>query len=151
MGIWCLSENVSASPLRFQHYCSMFVLARHELQRRFIAYIVDLTCIMHILFMLTLGENGPYRERPTITRRLVKASYMSYYESQLKAHVHREIRKYDDSKNPIARVRRDNAFELIEELLHTLVEGGKLTTQPSENLPHQSDNVSLPQEDDETW
>ncbi len=99
----------------------MFVLARHELQRRFIAYIVDLTCIMHILFMLTLGENGPYRERPTITRRLVKASYMSYYESQLKAHVHREIRKYDGSKNPIARVRRDNAFELIKELLHTLV------------------------------
>ena len=114
------------------------------------AYIVDLTCIMQILFLLTLGENGPYLEQPTITCRRVKAAYMSYYDSPLKAHVHREIRKYDDSKNPVARIKRDNAFQLVEELLHGLIEGGR---SAMENPSHQSDNVTVtpPQEDDETW
>ena len=115
------------------------------------AYIIDLTYIIYILFVLTLGENGPYREKPTITRRLIKATYVSYYDSPLKVNVHRKIREYDDSKNSIARVRRDHAFELIEELLHEMLEGGKSSTQVADNVSHQFVDVPLSQEDDEPW
>ena len=103
----------------------------------FMAYIIDLTYIVYILFELTLGENGPYQKQPIITRRLIKATYMSYYNSPLKVHVHTKIREYDDNNNPIARVRRDHAFELIEELLHDLL--------------YRSDLVPLPEEEDEPW
>ena len=133
------------------HHCSWFVLVRHELQRKFMAYIIDLTYIMYLLFELTLGENGPYREQPTITRRLIKATYTSYYNSLLKLHVHNRICEYDDTKNPIARVRRDHAFELIEELLRELMGAEKSSTQAIEGLSHQLDPVPLPQGDDEPW
>ena len=128
-------------------YCLYLALARHELQRKFMAYIIDLTYIIYILFMLTLGENGLYREQPAITRRLIKATYLEYYESTLKAHVHSKIREYDDSKGPIARVRRENAFELIEKLLDELLEAGKSSgTQAIDNV-----GKALPQDDDESW
>jgi hypothetical protein len=116
------------------------------------AYIIDLTYIMYIMFVLTLGENGPYREQPTITRRLIKATYSKYYDSPLKVHTHSKIREYDDSKGPIARVRRDNAFELIEKLLHELLEAGKSSgTQAIDNVSHQCAGKALPQYDDEPW
>ena len=122
-------------------------LVSTEPQRKFMAYIIDLTYIMYILFQLTLGGNEPYREQPTITGRLIKATYMSYYDSPLMVHVHSKIREYNDSKNPIARVRRDHAFELIEELLHELLEPGPSSIQAIENLSH----LPSPQEDDEPW
>ena len=150
MGVWCLSENVSAILLTF-HHCSLSVLARLELQRKFMSYIIDLTYIIYILFVLTLGENGPYREKPAITRRLIKATYASYYDSPLKVHVHSKIREYDNSKNPIARVQRDPAFELMEELLREMLEGGKSSTQAIDNVSRQSVDVSLSREVDEPW
>jgi hypothetical protein len=85
--------------------------------------------------VLTLGKNGPYRKRPAITRRLIKATYSKFYDSPLKVHVHSKIREYDDIKCPIARVRRDNAFELIEKLLDKLLEAGKSSgTQAIDNV-----------------
>ena len=130
-------------------YRLYLTLARHELQRKFMAYIIDLTYIMYILFVLTLGENGPYREQPIITRRLIKATYSTYYNSPLKAHAHSKIREYDDSKGPVARVRRDNAFELIEKLLHELLEAGK--SNAAQAIDGVSPGKVLPQYDDEPW
>jgi len=118
----------------------------HELQRKFMAYIIDLTYIIYILFVLTLGENGPYRKQPAITRRLIKATYSKYYDSPLKVHVHSKIREYDDNKGPIARVRRDNAFELIEKLLDELLEAGKSSGTQAIDV-----GEALPQDDDEPW
>ncbi|KAF8329614.1 hypothetical protein F5887DRAFT_998336 [Amanita rubescens] len=118
----------------------------HELQRKFMAYIIDLTYIIYILFVLTLGENGPYRKQPAITRRLIKGTYSKYYDSPLKVHVHSKIREYDDNKGPIARVRRDNAFELIEKLLDELLEAGKSSGTQAIDVGEAS-----PQDDDEPW
>jgi len=68
------------------------ICSRPEVQRNFIAYIVDLTNVLDILFTLTVrgyGEN--------LNIRTIKAAYKAYFGSTRRTHVHAQIRGYSPS------------------------------------------------------
>ncbi|KAG6330420.1 hypothetical protein ID866_8668, partial [Astraeus odoratus] len=62
---------------------------RPGVQQRFIAYIVDLTHVMTILFSLTANNRGR-----VLTRRTIQIAFNSYFTSALHNDVHREIKGF---------------------------------------------------------
>jgi len=86
MGSQLLQAIVCTSfikSLRVIELCS-----RPEVQRNFIAYIVDLTNVLDILFTLTAS-----RSKEKLNIRAIKAAYKAYYGSTRRAHVHTQIRE----------------------------------------------------------
>ncbi|KAI6010232.1 hypothetical protein EDC04DRAFT_2770033 [Pisolithus marmoratus] len=74
-------------------------------QQRFIAFIVDLTHVMEILFIITQGRG----ER--LGRRAIKLAYNAYNTSGVKALAHDRIASYRELPN------QDTALEMIENLI----------------------------------
>ena len=68
------------------------VCSRPDVQRNFIAYIVDLTNVLDILFTLTAG-----RSEENLNIKAIKAAYKGYYGSTRRTHVHTQIRGYSPS------------------------------------------------------
>jgi hypothetical protein len=71
------------------------------------AYIVDLTHILEMLFVIVGGS------RKKLTRRAIKLALAAYLESEIKAQAHDEIVKYHDAgpRNPV--------LQTIESLIMT--------------------------------
>ena len=65
-------------------------------QKRFMAYIVDLIHVLEILFALTASVN-----EKDLTRRAIKRAFTVYHDSQMKITAHDRIRKFDFSKAQI--------------------------------------------------
>jgi len=82
-------------------------------QRIFMAFIVDLTHIMELLFILTS------RDHNKLTRRVIKLAYIAYYDSDAKKDAHSKILTYRDLDG------RDAALEMIESLIRP--ERGNMT------------------------
>jgi len=85
MGPKYLQANVCPSlikSLRVTELCS-----RPEVQRNFIAYIVDLTNVLDILFTLIAN-----RDQENLNIRAIKAAYKAYYGSMRRVQVHAQIR-----------------------------------------------------------
>ncbi|KAG6330869.1 hypothetical protein ID866_8218 [Astraeus odoratus] len=85
-------------------------------QQRFIAYIVDLTHVMTILFNLTASDRGK-----ALTRRTIQIAFSSYSTSVLRIDVHREIKGFQGA----------------------LVSGKALVLKEIERLLRDTDNGSL--------
>ena len=61
---------------------------RPDVQRKFMAYIVDLTNVLDILFTLT-----SHKSQENLNIRTIKAALLAYYESMRRKHVHIHIRE----------------------------------------------------------
>ena len=59
-----------------------------DVQRKFMAYIVDLTNVLDILFTLTSRRN-----QENLNIRTIKVALMAYYKSMRRNHVHTQIRE----------------------------------------------------------
>ncbi|KAI6007821.1 hypothetical protein EDC04DRAFT_3095525 [Pisolithus marmoratus] len=58
--------------------------------QKFVAYIVDLTHVLEMLFPLTADERGK-----KLTRRAIKLAFKAYYESSWMRDVHEDIGQFD--------------------------------------------------------
>jgi len=75
-------------------------------------FIVDLTHIMELLFILTS------RDYNKLTRRAIKLAYITYFDSDTKKQAHGKIQTYRDLDG------RDAALEMIESLIKPERSGG---------------------------
>jgi len=80
------------------------------------AFIVDLTHIMELLFILTS------RDHNKLTRRVIKLAYIAYYDSNAKKDAHGKIQTYRDLDG------RDAALDMIESLIKPERGGGSNMT-----------------------
>ena len=87
------------------------------MQQIFMAFIVDLTHIMELLFILT--SRADYNR---LTRRAIKLAYSTYYDSGTRKRAHAKIQTYRDVDG------RDAALEMIESLIEPERSGGSDTT-----------------------
>lgn len=78
-----------------------------NVHQKFMAYIVDLTHVLDILFALKGNEGGK-----KLTRRAIKLAFNAYYASSWKGKVHDSIRQF---KHTITD--RDEIIEKIEALV----------------------------------
>ena len=78
---------------------------RKKVQQILIAFIVDQTHIMEMLFILTA------RDHNKLTRRAIKLAYSTYYQSDVMKQVHARIQAYRNLEG------RDAALEMIESLI----------------------------------
>lgn len=78
--------------------------------QRLMAYIVDLTLIMEIIFGVVTIANL------VLSRRLIKLAYKAYKDSNTKVQVHREINNHVKDAH---RVDREAAVKKIVELIRT--------------------------------
>jgi len=76
------------------------------------AFIVDLTHIMELLFILTSSDHKK------LTRHAIKLAYTTYFDSDMKRQVHADIETYRDFEG------RDAALEMIESLIKPERSGG---------------------------
>ncbi|KAG6334309.1 hypothetical protein ID866_4774 [Astraeus odoratus] len=83
-----------------------------NVQQKFMAYIVDLTHVLEILFELT-ADNSEKK----LTRRSIKVAYKAYLQSSLKRAVHSDVRDFHGIGAIIGG--RDLILEKIESLLQT--------------------------------
>ncbi|KAI9567607.1 hypothetical protein HD554DRAFT_2105264, partial [Boletus coccyginus] len=93
-----------------------------NVQQIFMAFIVDLTHIMELLFILTS------RDYNRLTRRAIKLAYSTYYESGTKKRAHTKIQAYRDVDG------RDAALEMIESLIKPEGSGGSGMTDCYEKV-----------------
>ncbi|KAI6008048.1 hypothetical protein EDC04DRAFT_917452 [Pisolithus marmoratus] len=61
-----------------------------KVHQKFMAYIVDLTHVLEILFLLTADARGK-----KLTRRAIKLAFKAYYESSWMRNVHEDIGQFD--------------------------------------------------------
>ena len=80
-------------------------MPRENVQRKFMAFIVDMTHITKTLFILTGHDHNK------LTRRAIKVAYKLYHDCGVMDQVHTDIRGYVDG------VGRDTALEMIESLI----------------------------------
>ncbi|KAI5993254.1 hypothetical protein EDD15DRAFT_2439401 [Pisolithus albus] len=78
-----------------------------NVHQKFMAYIVDLTHVLDILFALKGGEGGK-----RLTRRAIKLAFNAYYASSWMEEVHESVRQF---RRTI--MDRDEIIEMIEELV----------------------------------
>ena len=76
--------------------------------QRFMAYIVDFTIIMQIIFGLMVNA------RLRLSRRLIKLAFKTYSDSEGMSKVHKEIKEH---VKKAARFGRDAALEKIIQLI----------------------------------
>ncbi|KIO03056.1 hypothetical protein M404DRAFT_631748 [Pisolithus tinctorius Marx 270] len=105
-----------------------------NVHQKFMAYIVDLTHILEILFALTGDKKGK-----KLTRRAIKLAFTAYYESSWMRNVHASIRQF---KHTITD--HDIILEKIEALV---LASGRETCVA--NVVEQIQSVDL--EQDEEW
>jgi len=113
---------------------------RKNVQRIFMAFIVDLTHIMGLLFMLTS------RDHNKLTRRAVKLAYSTYYTSDTKKQAHVHIETYRDFEG------RDAALEMIESLIKPEgSRGSDMTDCYARVGALDIQKLNLDKEDEEEW
>ncbi|KAJ8597151.1 hypothetical protein M405DRAFT_836649 [Rhizopogon salebrosus TDB-379] len=96
-----IAVSVALAKWAYDVYKQSFVV-----QQRFMAYIVDLTHILEMLFVIVGGS------RKRLTRRAIKLALAAYLESEIKAQAYDKIRKYHDTPhNPV--------LQTIESLIMT--------------------------------
>jgi len=78
---------------------------RTNAEQIFVAFIVDLTHIMELLFILTS------RDHNKLTRRAIKLAYTTYHASDTKKRVHAVIQRYRNVDS------RDAALDMIKSLI----------------------------------
>ncbi|KAI9570997.1 hypothetical protein HD554DRAFT_2077105 [Boletus coccyginus] len=106
-------------------------------QQIFMAFIVDLTHIMELLFILTS------RDHNKLTRRAIKLAYSIYYDSDLRKQVHADIEAYRDFEG------RDAALEMIEYLIKPEQSGNSTDCYAKVGaLVQDISNLNLDQEED---
>ncbi|KAF7419488.1 hypothetical protein PC9H_002079 [Pleurotus ostreatus] len=79
--------------------------------RCLMGYIVDLTIIMQILFMLTRGDPRP------VSNRMIKLATKTYAESPAKIHIHNQIQDYVERNDVFKRMHRDGVLAKIVDLI----------------------------------
>jgi hypothetical protein len=113
----------------------------HDILRRLMAYIVDLTFVMQNVFWLVAIYRVP------VSRRLVKLAFVAYKDSILKAVVHEDIKKHVEGQTVLDRLRRDSALDKIVELLNR----NRIDTEEMFKLEGNIGNVDVSGKDDESW
>ncbi|KAI5983126.1 hypothetical protein EDD15DRAFT_2318369 [Pisolithus albus] len=78
-----------------------------KVHQKFMAYIVDLTHVLEILFLLTADARGK-----KLTRRAIKLAFRTYYDSLWMRNVHTEIRRFEN---------RVGAQDLVLEKITSLI------------------------------
>jgi len=101
------------------------------------AYIVDLTLIMEIIFGVVTIANH------VLSRRLIKLAYKAYKDSNTKAQVHREINNHVKDAH---RVDREAAVNKIVELIRN---GCLQTLEMRQQLAENVRNIENPE--NELW
>ncbi|KAG5220767.1 G domain-containing protein [Salix suchowensis] len=79
--------------------------------RCLMGYIVDLTIIMQILFMLTRGDPRP------VSNRMIKLATKTYAESPAKVQIHNQIQDYVERNDVFKRMHRDGVLAKIVDLI----------------------------------
>jgi len=104
------------------------------------AYIVDLTLVMQILFCRVSQDNLK------ISRTLVKRVWGLYESSDLKGYIHSEIARYVRDCGVLNIARPDAAMDKIVDLINE-------TRISSEQLIQLEDSIRVfaPSPDDEEW
>ncbi|KAG1847393.1 hypothetical protein F4604DRAFT_1815104 [Suillus subluteus] len=74
--------------------------------QRFIAYIVDLTLVLQILYLVSDSQE--------LSRRVIKLAVASYHASPTSEEVHRRIQGYDRKFTLLERTDRDTLDKIIE-------------------------------------
>ncbi|KAI6146373.1 hypothetical protein BKA82DRAFT_4159773 [Pisolithus tinctorius] len=105
--------GVAAVMLPFDAFIKLgeWVLATYQrlqgVPTRFMAYIVDLTHVLEILFSLTAGMRAK-----RLTRTAIKMAYKAYLESEWMTHAHTDIRFFRCSTKD-----RDDVLEKITSMI----------------------------------
>ncbi|KIK20106.1 hypothetical protein PISMIDRAFT_682616 [Pisolithus microcarpus 441] len=95
-----------------------------KVHQKFMAYIVDLTHVLEILFLLTADARGK-----KLTRRAIKLAYKAYYDSSWMRNVHVETRLFENRVGA-----QDSVLEKITSLISSDEAEAKVRTT-LEGLP----------------